>query len=703
MLCPVCLDVASNTRTPCGHEFCRACIFSVILRAQSVSAIPDCPVCRAPISFESLAVGPVIRSPPPVTGDPSLGPPPIAPSPEGATAMAETMRLPFDSITIRADADAVLGEGRSGRIVKAIWNGCPVAIKMLSHHLLGSSPSTRAAAVRALKAELGYLSNLRHPGIVEVFGWTESRDGSSFGLVMDQADGDLFQKLQELRLTREVTGSKVGLSLKLVPSGLSVVEFMSLARGIAGALSVMHAAGITHRDIKSPNILVKAGVFMICDLGVARAQATIATALGSSAAAATTAAAGFFGTAAWAAPEALDSDLPDGAAPPSDVYSYGTVLWEAYGGDQPWAGLSDLKIITKVLVRFERPPLRDTTPPALRALLVDCWDREPARRPTAQDLLRRLDAVAAELGAGDAASASAAPPAQKAVSHAPAAASPPLAPPAPKVVSRAPAAAAPSTGLPPLIAEKSVAGPSPQRTAATAQSTVWPAAPGVARGPGAPYAAAAASGSVSSAGAGSAPGLRAPWSGSGAGASTSSHDTRAGKAPDHSVPPSPNVFLGGLDEYVTPRDIVKSFAVFGRIVTVSSRNVSRGFAHILFASLRAATAAVEARLVAVAHTRARVSYAKGRSGSGAGGSGAGSGGGGKTVPVLRGGASDSTGVRSASLSAQVPISASARRGGGPAPRPLELAPSHSCPCAIASCSISARSQLVGNTLPLVSL
>lgn len=203
-----------------------------------------------------------------------------------AAAMAATMRIPWVALVIRSGPDAVLGEGRSARVISGTWNGYNIALKMFSGHLLGFTPPTRAVALRAHKSELGFLLQLRHPGILEVFGWTESPDGSSFGIVMDRAYGDLFQQLQALRSTGSA-GSGAG----KVPSGLTVAAFLVLGRGVCGALAAMHMVFIIHRDIKSPNILMKAGGSpMICDLGVARAQVTVATALGPSCAASTTAA-----------------------------------------------------------------------------------------------------------------------------------------------------------------------------------------------------------------------------------------------------------------------------------------------------------------------------------------------------------------------------------------------------------------------------
>lgn len=149
---------------------------------------------------------------------------------------------------------------------------------------------------------------------------------------------------------------------------------------------------------------------------------------------------------------------------------------------------------------------------------------------------------------------------------------------------------------------------------------------------------------------------------------------------DDGIQQSPNVFLGGVDEYVTPRDIVKALSPFGRVVAVSAppHNLARGFAHAQFVSSSAAAAVVKERRLSIAHVVARVSFARGRrdrDGRPAG------------VAVLRGGyapdaatvepeavgtAVPSRAVRSVPSSAVPLIAVSARKGAFAAP-PLKLA------------------------------
>ena len=50
--CPICYHaVAHAVRTDCGHQFCRGCLIAALQAKEA------CPLCRAPVSVEALAVG----------------------------------------------------------------------------------------------------------------------------------------------------------------------------------------------------------------------------------------------------------------------------------------------------------------------------------------------------------------------------------------------------------------------------------------------------------------------------------------------------------------------------------------------------------------------------------------------------------------------------------------------------------------------
>jgi serine/threonine protein kinase len=88
------------------------------------------------------------------------------------------------------------------------------------------------------------------------------------------------------------------------------------------------------------------------------------------------------------------------ASDKSDVFSFAVLLWECLTGRQPWESLTNpMQILYKVGVQGARLPLPDGCPPALAALVRECWDEAPAARPAFRELLARLRALQQEQAA----------------------------------------------------------------------------------------------------------------------------------------------------------------------------------------------------------------------------------------------------------------------------------------------------------------
>ena len=165
---------------------------------------------------------------------------------------------------------------------------------------------------------------------------------------------------------------------------------------ICRAVSLVHAQGAVHRDLKSDNILVdRRGVVRVVDFGLAAfADRRLGFAPGST------------GTFTYMAPETLLGR----STPASDVYSLGLLMYELFTGGgphlaAPWsaddkADRRDEHYRLKKALRF--PPPSEVQNEIrndyrwLDALILRCLETDPARRiPDAGALLAALEACEA--------------------------------------------------------------------------------------------------------------------------------------------------------------------------------------------------------------------------------------------------------------------------------------------------------------------
>ncbi|SPT50723.1 serine/threonine-protein kinase [Actinomadura madurae] len=146
-----------------------------------------------------------------------------------------------------------------------------------------------------------------------------------------------------------------------------------LAVGTATALAAIHQAKIVHRDFKPHNVLIGPDGPRVIDFGVARALSG-----------GTTLTSRVIGTPSYMAPEQISGDE---VGTPADVFCWAATLVFAATGEPPFGQDTIPAVINRIL--HEEPSLGDLDG-ALRELVLDCLEKEPGRRPRAQQVLMRL-------------------------------------------------------------------------------------------------------------------------------------------------------------------------------------------------------------------------------------------------------------------------------------------------------------------------
>ena len=261
--------------------------------------------------------------------------------------------------------------GGMGEVWKAkdLILGRIVAIKVLKEEYTGDP-----GFLQRFRAEARHTALLNHVGIANVFDYGEE-EGSAY-LVMELVPGQPLSSIIE----REQV--------------LSPDRTLSMIAQTARALSVAHAQGLVHRDIKPGNLLITPdGRVKVTDFGIARlADQVPLTQTGQ-----------VMGTAQYLAPEQATGQTATGA---SDIYSLGVIGYECLTGHRPFSGESQIAIAL-AQVNDAPPPLPETLPKPVRALLMSMLAKDPKNRPA--DAIKLAEAAEA-IRNGDIAAAHAAVP-----------------------------------------------------------------------------------------------------------------------------------------------------------------------------------------------------------------------------------------------------------------------------------------------------
>jgi eukaryotic-like serine/threonine-protein kinase len=267
-------------------------------------------------------------------------------APGGAIADRYRLLRPLgagSSATVWAAADETLGR--------------QVALKLLTP----SGDAADGGRERArLRREARALATLAHPHIVTVFDFFEA----------PTVDGTV----QPVLVTELLEGESLAARQRRGP--LPWAEALSVCGQVADALAAAHRAGIVHRDVTPNNVFLTAAGAKLLDFGIAQGPAD----RGPSRSMAT-------GTPVCMAPEQLTGR---GALPASDVYAFGCVLYWCLVGHPPYREV-ELTGLSRAHLHADPPALAIAGPsPGIDALYAACLAKDPARRPTIDDVLAVL-------------------------------------------------------------------------------------------------------------------------------------------------------------------------------------------------------------------------------------------------------------------------------------------------------------------------
>ncbi|GAB1819934.1 serine/threonine-protein kinase [Herbidospora sp. RD11066] len=260
-----------------------------------------------------------------------------------------------------------LGQGNTG----VVWEGHddlldrPVAVREVL--LPAGLRETRQTALRQrIARESRQAERLRHPGIAAVFDVAEEDD--TLWIVM------------ELARSRSLDGIVASDGPLDVPKAAHVI------RAALSALTVAHAAGVRHGDVRPANILVgHDGRVVLADFGVGTVAAdpVFAKKVGERSPAHGESWSSARSSSAYRAPERTDPEAPVREA--ADLWSLGASLYFAVTGKPP-------ALPTDKTARGPRDADVSAAPEELRPVLAALLARDPKRRPSHEAADRALEA-----------------------------------------------------------------------------------------------------------------------------------------------------------------------------------------------------------------------------------------------------------------------------------------------------------------------
>lgn len=244
--------------------------------------------------------------------------------------------------------------------------GRKVAIKLLTTERRNDSQW-----LKRFRREAKLASGLNHPNILTIYDIGEE-NGIPY-IASEHVEG-------------------ITLRTRMAGNSLPIRDSIDIASQIARGMLAAHSSSIIHRDLKPDNIMIRNdGIVKILDFGLAKTNQTNNQFTGYE-----SQVGGLKGTVHFMSPEQARGFEVD---TPSDVFSFGILLYLMFSGKQPFSGQSGSDVIAAILNATPVPisSFHVDIPNGLKGLVANCLNKLASKRPTFQEILEQLESCDREL------------------------------------------------------------------------------------------------------------------------------------------------------------------------------------------------------------------------------------------------------------------------------------------------------------------